>query len=346
MFGIDVSGANTAAEVMDRAGLNWTAEKWRLQAVSPAGETVDFDDRFGIVRVDNKVPLEVVGPDYSIMNNAESLEFMDQLVKEKILLYDKAVSLKGGKLISVLAKLPDDIELGRGDIIKKYVNMVNSFDGSKSYMMYPTSIRWVCYNTLMLSIQQGRQSQEGINIRHHSNLMIKIKEAKEKLEIVFTRYKKYTEEARALAAKSINKNDAIEYFKSLFKAPSDGAETKIRSVKIELAKTLDEVLQENDPRRNLLDKLDKEEKKSKAHSIYEKNLNRIVENFENPKNDNFGLGGTVWAALNAVTEFADHQSRTRGTNDQERKDNKTYSVLFGTANRLKQNAWDKALALV
>lgn len=52
---------------------------------------------------------------------------------------------------------------------------------------------------------------------------------------------------------------------------------------------------------------------------------------------------TYWAAVNAVTKYADHQKSVRGTSDAERASNRLESAWFGTGADLKADAWDLAL---
>jgi phage/plasmid-like protein (TIGR03299 family) len=61
-------------------------------------------------------------------------------------------------------------------------------------------------------------------------------------------------------------------------------------------------------------------------------------------NDMPGIKNTLWCAYNAVTELLDHRSY-RGRNDRERASNRLQSIWWGTAAKLKERAWEAALAL-
>jgi len=75
-------------------------------------------------------------------------------------------------------------------------------------------------------------------------------------------------------------------------------------------------------------------------------LQRLHVNFSDDRNTLPGMRGSLWAALNAATEFADHQRRFRGTDDLARKENRLDSIWFGTSNEFKQKAYGSALQLV
>jgi phage/plasmid-like protein (TIGR03299 family) len=85
---------------------------------------------------------------------------------------------------------------------------------------------------------------------------------------------------------------------------------------------------------------------TRSEKSQKKLLAAFFENLHNSRNNIAGIGGTAWAAYNAVSEFADHQLAVTGKTQLERDDNRLQSIWFGTADRLKQAAWISALALV
>ena len=83
----------------------------------------------------------------------------------------------------------------------------------------------------------------------------------------------------------------------------------------------------------------------RAEAEQKKLLVRFAVNFDDPTNTLPGVRGSLWAALNAATEWADHQSVVRGKTEAERADHRLNSVWFGSAAEFKQRAFDAALAL-
>jgi hypothetical protein len=83
----------------------------------------------------------------------------------------------------------------------------------------------------------------------------------------------------------------------------------------------------------------------RAEAVQKKLLARFAANFEDDTNALPGMRGSVWAALNAATEWADHQTVTRGKSEIERADRRLDSVWFGSAAEFKQRAFEAALAL-
>jgi hypothetical protein len=77
-----------------------------------------------------------------------------------------------------------------------------------------------------------------------------------------------------------------------------------------------------------------------AHTDREKKnrskaLGQLTGNFDNERNTLGGMRGTAWAALNAATEFADHQRRFKGKDERARAESRLDSVWFGSSAELK-----------
>ena len=78
--GMNVHGAFSSKEVMQRAGLDWSvsSRKLYLSDGSPVPGV-----KANVRSTDNKV-LGIVGPDYKIVQNAEAFSFMDQVLGEGV----------------------------------------------------------------------------------------------------------------------------------------------------------------------------------------------------------------------------------------------------------------------
>lgn len=84
---------------------------------------------------------------------------------------------------------------------------------------------------------------------------------------------------------------------------------------------------------------DNDEAKSNARTA---NIRaQIADNFRNIEFPE--IRETYWAALNAVTKYADHQKSVRGTTDAEKSSNRLESAWFGGGADLKAEAWDLAV---
>jgi hypothetical protein len=84
---------------------------------------------------------------------------------------------------------------------------------------------------------------------------------------------------------------------------------------------------------------------NRSQKQQEKLLGAFLGNFENERQSIAGVRGTAWAAFNAVMEWADWQSTVRGQGAVQ-DEHRLNSIWFGTANAIKQEAFNAALTLV
>ena len=224
-LGTVIESAATSADAIKLAGLDWTVEKWPLFARQPApGDVSTLAPRsLANVRTDTNAILGIVGHQYRVFQNVEAFDFMDALVDDKLAMYETAGSLKGGRRVWMLAKIPKEYRVGKDDVVQPYVLLTNAHDGTQSLRVFPTTIRVVCQNTLTLAI---RMAQGGISIPHWPKLDSRIREARHALGVVHTRLDKFGEEMVALANRSLNGSESRAYFDSIFPTTDDTAAAK------------------------------------------------------------------------------------------------------------------------
>ena len=58
-----------------------------------------------------------------------------------------------------------------------------------------------------------------------------------------------------------------------------------------------------------------------------------------------GIEHSAWSAYNAVSEWVDHSKTYRGKTLTDRAESRFESVIYGTADTIKQEAYGAALAL-
>lgn len=302
-----IESAATSAEAIQLAGLDWQVEQWELAASDPVGvvHALVYDLRAN-VRTDTNAVLGVVGKDYRIFQNRNAFDFMDSLVGDKLAMYETAGSLHGGKRVWMLARIPKEYRAGTDDLIKPYILLTNTHDGSQSLRMIPTTIRVVCQNTLNLALREARS--EGVSITHHARLDERVKEARTKLGILAARFDQFDDELHAMLDKDLNVQEASTYFR--------------KAAGLDVAQLSDR------------------QKKARAQAY-----GQMIANFDNEKNSIGGIRHTAWSAYNAVSEFADHQKVYRGSTASEKANNQLSSIWFGASNELKQDAYSRALEL-
>ena len=160
------------------ANLNWIVELGDI--FTAEGEKILTHKR--TFRKDNNETLGIVGNRFKPFQNVECFGFTDELLGEELDVYDTAGSLRGGKVVWLLAKLPSHISVGDKDKIQNYILIRNAHDGSGSLIIKPTNIRVVCANTLGWAM--GKREGRRFTIRHTGNIHDRVKEAREVLQLV------------------------------------------------------------------------------------------------------------------------------------------------------------------
>ena len=300
-LGTQLDKPATSKEAIEAAKLNWSVTKQQLHL--PNGQPVK--DTFATVREDKpEATLGVVGKSYTPLQNNEAFEFFDSIVGADKAIYHTAGALLEGKVVWILAKLPGEIKVTSEDITHKYLLLSNSHDGSSAVQVKFTPVRVVCNNTLSLAFSDGQFH----SVWHKKDIQKKLKDVTKLLGIIETRYK-----------------DIEDSFKELL---------KIQMTDITLDKYLNEVFpnpaQKKDEQVYLY-----ELAKAKSNREWAKYF------FENGEGNNLlQVKGSLWAALNGVTELVDHRVTKQS------QDRKVNSIWLGDVAAIKTKAYYFALNMV
>jgi phage/plasmid-like protein (TIGR03299 family) len=306
-LGHDVTQAASSAEAIRLAGLDWKVGQYPVSAIGPDGGSIVAKHFLANVREDTKAVLGMVGKKYRPFQNVEAFAFADAVVGEGVgAKYETAGALRDGRRVWMLLKLPSEVRAGPNDLIKPYLLIFNSFDGSSCLRALLTTIRVICHNSLNLALAAGRG--EGITIRHRGDLQGRVADAHHTLGLVHQRLEAFTKEVELMRSVQIRSKTVLRYFDDLL--PAVGAEATER------------------------------ERNNRVRA-----LDRLQANFSSNLNTLSGMRGSVWAALNSATEWADHQRIFRGTTDLARRESRLDSIWFGVSSEFKTLAYEKALAL-
>jgi phage/plasmid-like protein (TIGR03299 family) len=307
-LGTVIEQAASSVEAIGLAGLDWAVEQWPVRAFDPdhPQQEAAATNVVANVRTDTRSVLGVVSRRYRVFQNREAFNFMDALVGDKLAMYETAGSLHGGRRVWMLARIPKEYRAGSDDLIKPYVLLTNTHDGSQALRMIPTTIRVVCQNTLNLAL--GEAGVDGLTISHHPRLDSRVHEARTKLGIIAARFDQFDAELHAMLDADVTVPQAEGYFRGL-----SGMDLPITS----------------------------ERQKNAREKVY----GQMLGNFDNERNTLPGVKHTAWAAYNAVSEWADHQRAYRGGNATEKLNRRLDSVWFGASHQLKQAAYHGALEL-
>jgi phage/plasmid-like protein (TIGR03299 family) len=239
-LGTVVTEEHTTSEVMDIANLsNWNV---RLEDVQLPEDYTSSKSNFLVVRdhPEDAHPdvLAVVGERYQTLQNEELFAFADNLLDGAR--WETAGSLKNGRVVFGSLALERETVLdpsGVADVVKSYLLVNTSHDGSLAVRASVTPVRVVCANTLDLALKGVKQS---FKMRHTSTLEGRILVAREALGLANTYMDEFDKMAQELIEKEITKSTFAKIVEKAYPMPkkdAKGAMTKWET-KIEL---LDEI---------------------------------------------------------------------------------------------------------
>lgn len=309
-FGTVVAEAQTSADALRIAGLDWDVRLTNLAADmgEDAGENryLPISTHRATYRADTGATLGAVGFRYQPLQNREAFAWMDEVVGESLAIWHTAGSLRDGRRVWMLAKLPGTLEVCDRDVLDKYVLVTNSHDGTGAVRLFPTSVRVVCANTLRLAIGEADSKRSegglplGLKLFHTAgSLRNRVQKAKELLGVINDSHDDFATAARAMLAKPLNTQGVADYFGGLVEGRSDRSKEKV--------------------------------------------LGQLWDRFALPTNEG-GYKSNVWTAYNAASEWADHELRVTGSGAV-RAERKFSSVLFGSSHEFKSRAWATACDL-
>ena len=194
----------SAREMLSRANLHaWNV---RVEEIPmPEGYTTN-NPSFWVVRnhpSDGHADvLATVGKRYVAVQNEDLFEFGDGLLDGAR--WETAGSIQNGRVVFGSLAMERETVLdpnGVSDVVKSYLLLHTSHDGSTAVQASVTPVRVVCQNTLNAALKGVQQSYK---IRHTQSVDGRIAAAREALGIANTYLDKFDEEAKALFAANIN----------------------------------------------------------------------------------------------------------------------------------------------
>lgn len=217
--------APTSADAIVASGTNWGV--YQEEMYLKDGTVVP--NVFANVRDKDGAILGVVGNRYQIVQNVEAFDFTDNLIGEGCV-YETAGSLRNGKTIWLLARLPEAMQIA-GDSVMPYLCFTNTHDGTGAVKVFCTSIRVVCNNTLNAALSSAKRTWSA---RHTGSIETKLAQATQTLQLANKYMAELKKGCEKLALKKIDKDQLIRYIDLLLPETDDmtkGARENLRGVK-------------------------------------------------------------------------------------------------------------------
>jgi len=222
-LGTKVINDLTPAQMLDKAGLNWTVEKIPTFCEID-GKKIPTQDS-ALVRSSDKKILSVVSGDWNPVQNETAFEFFNDFVMAGDMEMHTAGSLREGKNVWALAKVKDSFEILGGDKVESYLLFSNPHEYGKCIDIRFTPIRVVCNNTLTLSL--AGKSDLMVRLNHRRQFDAEM--VKQTLGVAHTKMATYKEVAEHLSTKRYTSDSLTEYLQSVFPAMVKEKNAKVLS---------------------------------------------------------------------------------------------------------------------
>lgn len=259
-----VRNAPTIEDVLKLAGLDWTVsmqplylgENYQNKAVTEKA----------IVRDSDQSVLGFAGPHYKPLQNNEALDFFKPFHDSKEAIFETAGSLRSGRKIWILAAINrSEIEVVKGDTVKKFLLLSNGHDGKTGVRIGFTPIRVVCANTL--AVAHTNENSKLMRIFHSKKVKENLDLIRDTVNIANEAFEATAEQYKLLAARNVHKGDLEKFVSKVF--------------------------------------YNNKQAESDREKIARENLNQeILKLFETGHGAEIpGVRGTYWGLYNATTEY-------------------------------------------
>lgn len=291
-----------------KAHLDWHVAEAPVQFEIPGGFRdamipAGMENRKVLYRTDNAEPLSIVGTGYKVVQPIEILEFYRDLIHHHNFKMETAGSLDDGRRVWALAKMGDGFTLPGSDVVQPYCLLMTSYDTSLATTLMFTSVRVVCNNTLEWAYAGSDDST--IKIPHYDTF----DPAAIKLEagLIDDSWYQYSKVCAEMSRYTMPSVEAHKFFsKIVFDAE------QLRSMPWDSLPAV----------------------QLKAHAEITKGY------LEGRGAEIKAAYNTLWGALNAVTEYVDHNKPARSTN------NRFKATISGAGRAMKRKAWNLATKLL
>lgn len=257
------------------AGMDWTIRetpvRFMADQAGALGSIMTFEDQKVLYRSDTKAPLSVVSNRYQVVQPKEVLEFYRDLTEISGYELETAGVLKAGKKFWALARTGKEAALKSNDVVKGYILLATSCDGTLATTATPTTIRVVCNNTLAIALNGASSA---IKVPHSTSFDPDA--VKRQLGIAVSGWDSFIYKMKTLSERKVKSHEAMNFFLKVLCQTDGHADATLG--------------------------LTNERALKKVQTLYDGH-GRGAE-LQAAK-------GTAWGLLSAVTEFVDHERRAR-----------------------------------
>lgn len=327
-LGFRVEATATGAEMLKTAGMDWKVQRRSLamrgdltnaSTDRTAMLTEELKDFKAIVRSDNNSVFCIPTAKYQVVQNEEIVDTFREYCEAGHASMETVGAIRNGAVVWALAKLNggSEMTLRGGDLLKGYILMSTSHDGSLSTTAKATQVRVVCHNTLTAALR----GKADFRMKHTAKFTdARKQEVRESMGIAMEQIKRINVVSEKLSNVAIDQQGRVEFIYRLM-----GGESILdQAIANTGASNLDKAVQATGVK-----KISEHQLNFVGKQVLEAMLTSPGASLESAKD-------TFWGAVNGVTYYADHQ---RGRT----QDTRLASSWFGNSDQLKTQAVNLAL---
>lgn len=312
--GQELQPSASIEEWQQASGLNYSLlrSKVRYFADKHGDKQLEWADQHVLFRSDTHAPVAVVSDKYRVHQPKQILEFFRDLVGSRRFTLETAGVLKGGAVYWALAKTHFDGEVVPGDLVKDYLLLSTSADGTRRTSAKNVAERVVCANTLRIAdSERGKEATQSHRGKFDPDALKADLGIAATLDGAEGSFEKFIREARTLANMPVTTTDAAKFTLQLL-GGFDATAAYEHAKAIATGKTVPDAV------RVALDS---------------KHAQGIAALYAGAAKGSDKAPGTRWQYLNAVTEYVDHLYPARSD------ENRAFSAWFGNGQRIKDQAY-------
>ena len=219
-IGTAMTGNPTIETAIRASKLDWEVESVPVFRQHPIDTAlIRVDSARAIVRADTGEELGSCGPQWKPLQNRKAFEWFQPFLDEGLAEIETCGSLENGRRVWVLAKITGpQLEVGKGDMIEKYILLSNAHTGKHALRVGFVPIRVVCWNTL--SVAHSDSASKLLRIRHSTRAGTALVKLRETMDVIHREFNFTAETFRKLEFLGISRSDLIKYGKRVFQIDS------------------------------------------------------------------------------------------------------------------------------
>lgn len=219
--GHSIQATASIEQIMKAAKLDWKVDKVPL-FVHDGGKINDQVPGFyGLQRSDTKSVLDVVGNQYTPVQNKDAFKFFKSFVEAGKAKIETAGSLRGGRMVWAMANLNNAFTLPQKDKVEAFLLLASPHEQGKSFRLALVAKRVACSNMITALL---KNSQLAFRMSHRlvfDDSMIKT--AKDTLGLANDSFDSLAQTAAKLAKKKLSTAAQEQYLQHVIDgdAPAD-----------------------------------------------------------------------------------------------------------------------------